>query len=71
MDMVLTRKLLDQTPLEDLKKYLEVYDSDADKIQGMTGTQMLQYMASRPKPPLAMSMLRHSASGNITFAPAN
>lgn len=51
MDMVLTRKLLDQTPLEDLKKYLEVYDSDADKIQGMTGTQMIRYMASRPKPP--------------------
>ena len=45
MDVTLVRRLLDETPMEDLKKYLEAYNSDAEKIQGMTGTEMLRYMA--------------------------
>ena len=45
MDVTLVRRLLDETPMEDLRKYLEVYNSDAEKIQGMTGTEILRYMA--------------------------
>ena len=53
MDVTLVRRLLDETPLEDLRKYLEVYNSDAEKIQGMTGTEILRYMATRPRTPFA------------------
>lgn len=46
MDAALIRKLLDKTLIEDLRKYLEVYNSDAEAIQGMIGAEMLRYMAS-------------------------
>ena len=51
MDVALIRKLLDRTPIEDLRKYLEVYNSDAEAIQGMSGSEMLRYMATRPRLP--------------------
>ena len=53
MDVTLVRRLLDETPIETLRKYLEAYNSDADKIQRMTGTEMIRYMATRPKLPFA------------------
>ena len=51
MDVALICKLLDRTPIEDLRKYLEVYNSDAEAIQGMSGFEMLRYMAARPRLP--------------------
>ena len=51
MNVALIRKLLDKTPIEDLRKYLEVYNSDVEAIQGMTGTEMPRYMAAHPRLP--------------------
>lgn len=50
MDVEMVRKLVREKSLEELRKYLAVYDSDAEKIQGMSGAEMLRYMASRPRP---------------------
>ena len=50
MDVEMVRKLVREKSLEELQKYLAVYDSDAEKIQGMSGAEMLRYMASRPRP---------------------
>lgn len=59
--------------MEDLRKYLEAYNSDAEKIQGMTGTEMLRYMATRPRVPFAdeyaeaLKIRRYNLqSGNLT-----
>ena len=53
MDVALICKLLDRTPIEDLRKYLEVYNSDTEAIQGMSGSEMLWYMAARPRQPFS------------------
>ena len=73
MDVTLVRRILDETPMEDLRKYLEAYNSDAEKIQGMTGTEMLRYMATRPRVPFAdeyaeaLKIRRYNLqSGNLT-----
>lgn len=73
MDVTLVRRLLDETPMEDLRKYLEAYNSDAEKIQEMTGTEMLRYIATRPRVPFAdeyaeaLKIRRYNLqSGNLT-----
>ena len=66
MDVALIRKLLDKTPIEDLRKYLEIYNSDDEAIQRMTGAEMLRYMEPVLYCPLAMNTQRHLRFGNIT-----
>lgn len=72
MDVALIRKLLDKTPIEDLRKYLEVYNSDAEAIQGMAGSELFRYMAARPRLPFgeeyseALKIREYNKPGSLT-----